>query len=109
MAKFWASRVTPDAPGPGQYSIYHVIPPDEYAEHGVNNSAFTNVVAGITLRFATEAAKVLHQEAPAAWTKIADGLVVPVDEERNIHLEYDGYNGQMIKQVRLGSSLRCLL
>ena len=40
-ARYWESRVEPNRPKPGQYSISDVIGPDEYHDH-VDNNAFTN-------------------------------------------------------------------
>ena len=40
-------------------SINDVIPPDEYHDH-VNNSVYTNVIAQISLNFATEAAVYIY-------------------------------------------------
>jgi trehalose/maltose hydrolase-like predicted phosphorylase len=96
IAQFWAGRVT--ANGDGSYSIDNVAGPDEYS-NGVNDGVYTNAVAATTLRNATRAAQLLGEAAPAQWTTIADHLRMPFDQQRQIFLQYDGYNGTLIKQA----------
>jgi trehalose/maltose hydrolase-like predicted phosphorylase len=91
-AQFWVSRVTHGERG---YEIRDVIAADEYAEN-VDNDAFTNGAARAALLAATAAAKVLDREPPAAWRLVADGLVL--GREGDLVLEYDGYDGRVIKQ-----------
>uniref|UniRef100_A0A6B2KZB4 Protein-glucosylgalactosylhydroxylysine glucosidase n=1 Tax=Arcella intermedia TaxID=1963864 RepID=A0A6B2KZB4_9EUKA len=97
IADFFASRVTYNSQF-DYYEINGVIPPDEYAVD-VNNSVFTNVVAGISLEFAVEAAQVLNLPYPPNWQTISSKLKIPMDTVNNVHLEYDHYNGQLIKQA----------
>ena len=95
-AMFWASRVVkgPD----GGYHIRHVTGPDE-ENPNVNDEVYTNVAAATALRDATLAARVLGEHAPAAWERIADGLVVGFDPGRGLHPEFTGYRGQPVKQA----------
>jgi trehalose/maltose hydrolase-like predicted phosphorylase len=95
-ATFWASRVTRDAQG--RYHILHVTGPDE-ENPDVNDEAYTNVGARDTLLFAIAAARTLGMNAPAAWSRIAAGLVVPFNQSLGIHPEFAGYQGQMVKQA----------
>jgi hypothetical protein len=95
-AAFWASRVS-QGPG-GSYHINGVTGPDE-ENPDVNDEVYTNVAAATTLRMAVQAARVLRIAAPASWTKIADGLVVLYDPKTSVNPEYDGYQGQMVKQA----------
>ncbi|HKC27229.1 MAG TPA: glycosyl hydrolase family 65 protein [Jatrophihabitans sp.] len=95
-AKFWASRVTRSADG--RYHINHVTGPDE-ENPNVNDEAYTNVAAATTLRIATAAAGVLGRSAPAAWNRIASGLVLLFDKQRGIHPEFRAYQGQLVKQA----------
>ena len=62
----------------GQYHYNQVMGPDEYA-WPVNNSAYVNVVAGISLNFAAEAARVLGFTGPvyADFEAKAKNIVVP--------------------------------
>ncbi|CAM02449.1 trehalose/maltose hydrolase-like predicted phosphorylase [Saccharopolyspora erythraea NRRL 2338] len=96
VAEYWAGRVTanPD----GSYSINNVAGPDEYS-NGVNDGVFTNAGAAVTLRNATEAAKLLGEQAPPEWTGIADRLRIPYDPQQQVFQQYDGYGGQKIKQA----------
>jgi trehalose/maltose hydrolase-like predicted phosphorylase len=36
---------------------------------------------------------------PESWTRIAETLLIPFDDALQVHLEYDGYTNQTIKQV----------
>ncbi|MDQ3249648.1 MAG: beta-phosphoglucomutase, partial [Chloroflexota bacterium] len=91
-ARFWESRVEPNTPQPGLYSISDVIGPDEYHEH-VDNNAYTNAMASWHLRTAigilewldeqdVEQASALRQaldltpQRLAHWQDIATNLVV---------------------------------
>jgi trehalose/maltose hydrolase-like predicted phosphorylase len=96
IAQFWAGRVTLNSDG--SYSINNVAGPDEYS-NGVNDGVYTNAVAATALRDATQAAQVLGEPAPAQWTTIADHLRMPFDPQRQVFLQYDGYNGSLIKQA----------
>jgi trehalose/maltose hydrolase-like predicted phosphorylase len=94
IAQFWAGRVT--ANGDGSYSVDNVAGPDEYS-NGVRDGVYTNAVAATTLRNATKAAHILGEAAPAQWTTIAGHLRMPFDQQRQVFLQYDGYNGTLIK------------
>jgi len=96
IAKFWASKATLN--GDGTYSIKNVAGPDEYS-NGVNDGVFTNGGAATALRNATKAAQVLGKPAPAQWTAIANGLRMPFDAANQVFLQYDGYQGSVIKQA----------
>ncbi|MCN9243981.1 discoidin domain-containing protein [Streptomyces sp. RY43-2] len=96
IADFWVSRVTANADG--SYSLKNVAGPDEYS-NGVTDGAFTNAVAATALRNAARAAHLLGHPAPAAWTRVANGLRIPYDPARKLFLQYAGYRGSMIKQA----------
>ncbi|MFF7363504.1 discoidin domain-containing protein [Streptomyces sp. NPDC008125] len=96
IADFWASRATPNADG--SWSVANVAGPDEYS-NGVTDGVFTNAVAATALRDAARAAALLGRPAPAAWQRVADGLRIPYDAEREIFLQYAGYDGSTIKQA----------
>ena len=42
---------------------------------------------------------------PQIWTDIQKNLKIPFDNSRQIHLEYDGYSDEEIKQVTLFSTI----
>ena len=94
--------------------IHNVIPPDEYVVNyhggGVNDSVYTNTIAALSLHYATLAAAAIalgeggggkgeEVKVDPQWSKVANGLVVLVDDNKGIHPEYDGYEGQMVKQA----------
>jgi trehalose/maltose hydrolase-like predicted phosphorylase len=95
-ATFWASRATLGSDG--RYHIDGVTGPDE-ENPDVNDEVYTNVGAMRTLQDAVQAAHVLGIAAPASWSQIAAGLVVPVNSNLNIHPEFSGYAGQLVKQA----------
>lgn len=96
LAEFWAARVSanPD----GSYSIHDVAGPDEYS-NGVDDGAYTNGVAAVTLRNATTAAALVGAPAPPEWTAVADRLRMPFDPREGIFVQYDGYRGERLKQA----------
>jgi trehalose/maltose hydrolase-like predicted phosphorylase len=95
-AEYFASRVTANADG--SYSIKNVAGPDEYS-NGVNDGVFTNAGAATALRNATRAAQILGEPVPAQWTTIADKLRMPFDQQNQVFVQYDGYQGTQIKQA----------
>lgn len=94
-ADFWVSRV--DDNGDGTYSIRNVVGADEYAE-GVDDNAFTNASARRALEAATSAAIILGEPTNELWKKVAGGLQFHFNANGVVD-EYEGYNGQMIKQA----------
>ncbi len=95
-ATFWASRATLGSDG--RYHIDGVTGPDE-ENPNVNDEVYTNVGAMRTLQDAVQAAHVLGITPPASWSRIAAGLVVPVNRQLNMHPEFSGYGGQLVKQA----------
>jgi trehalose/maltose hydrolase-like predicted phosphorylase len=95
---FWVSRVTPGNSAPPHYNINDVIPPDEYAV-GVNNSVYTNYVASVNCDWVAYAGYLLGVPSSQIWGVISSGLKLPFSPSLGVHLEYDGYNGQKIKQA----------
>ena len=94
VAEFWVSRVEKN--NDGSYSIRNVVCADEYAEG--DDNAFTNGTAIRALQDAAKAAAVCGVKAPAIWKEIAAKLRIP-EFENGVTREYDGYNGQVIKQA----------
>ena len=74
-ARYWAARATTDIEG--QAHILDIQPADEWHSH-VNDDAFTNAGAILTLRFAADTAEYLGDaSAPVgAWRALADRIVV---------------------------------
>ena len=94
-AAFWASHAVQASDG--SYHIDNVTGPDE-ENPDVNDEAYTNVGAKTTLQDAVRAAHVLGMTPPAAWSKIAAGIVVPINSS-GIHPEFSGYDSQLVKQA----------
>ncbi len=86
VARWVASRVRPTQRG---YEIRGV---EGIAETGtpVDNNAFVNMAAAVTLREATALADALGQGADPAWTHVADNLVLPQEPDGTI-VNHDGY------------------
>ena len=98
IAEFWSSRVQLETINSETfYVINGVIPPDEY--HFGNNSVFTNAVAQLSLDFAIELSEYLGMSYPSIWKKISQNLYFPFNTSNQIYLEYDSYNGSVIKQA----------
>merc|ERR1712048_784889 len=97
-ANFWVSRVEWNG---NVAHINRVIPPDEYKdkEPYTNDSVYTNWVAKVNLRFATEAANILGETPEPEWATVADAIPILFDEGRGIHPEYSGYMDEGIKQA----------
>ncbi|WP_324771714.1 glycosyl hydrolase family 65 protein, partial [Streptomyces kunmingensis] len=100
LAKYWTSRVTrntsetkhsTDPHGRTSYSIKDIAGPDEYS-NGVDDGVYTNAVAAMSLRAASNAARLLGEHPDPAWPRIADGLRIPYDARRKVFLQYEGYD-----------------
>lgn len=98
LANFWVSKAVPNSTG--GYDISPIQPPDEY-HTGVTDSAYTNAAAATALNDAVHAAQVVGVTPPASWTTVAAGVTktIPFDSNLNIYDEYQGYNGEQIKQA----------
>jgi beta-phosphoglucomutase family hydrolase len=76
-ARFWASRARRGADG--RFHIDLVIGPDEYHE-GVDDNAFTNVLARWNIERALELRPILETIDPAIWTEL-EGRLALTDAE----------------------------
>ncbi len=81
----------------GSFSIKGVCAADEYAEY-VDDNAFTNASAIKTLKIAYKAAKECGRKPDLRWKKAASKIRILRNDE-GIIMEYDGYDGRMIKQA----------
>ncbi|NNK89130.1 MAG: glycoside hydrolase family 65 protein [Saprospiraceae bacterium] len=95
IADFWTSRV--ERNGPGHYDINNVVAADEWAEN-VDNNAFTNAVAILSLQYATKAAEALGIEADPDWNHVASNIPILTFED-GVTREHASYEGEMIKQA----------
>ncbi|MER3449638.1 MAG: glycoside hydrolase family 65 protein [Chloroflexota bacterium] len=76
-ARFWASRCRLGRDG--LYHIHRVIGPDEYHE-GVDDNAYTNMMAQWNLERAAEAVYILQQRWPEDWRRLYEGLGLDLGE-----------------------------
>uniref|UniRef100_A0ABM0M8F4 Acid trehalase-like protein 1-like n=1 Tax=Saccoglossus kowalevskii TaxID=10224 RepID=A0ABM0M8F4_SACKO len=89
IAEFWKCRAVWNDTRKA-YVINDVMGPDEY-QRNVNNSAYTNVIAKLSLMLPYYAER---------YKTIADKLYIPFDKENQYHPEYDGYTrGTIVKQA----------
>jgi trehalose/maltose hydrolase-like predicted phosphorylase len=87
-ARYWESRIRYDAQGLGH--IDQVIGPDEYHE-GVDDNAFTNVMARWNLRAAARWAATGDDERHA-WCRAAERLVDGYDPVTGLYEQFRGYH-----------------
>jgi len=95
IADYWASRV--ERNGEGSYDIKNVVAADEWAEN-VDNNAFTNAVAILSLQYATKAAEVLGNKADPDWMHVADNIPI-LKFADGVIKEHATFKGEEIKQA----------
>lgn len=88
VADFWASRVHYN-PSKDRYEMLHLTGPNE-AIIEVDNNAYTNAVARLTLQIATRAARLLGNHPNPKWDQIAAKVFIPFDESKQFHPEHEG-------------------
>lgn len=103
-AVFWASRVEAKD---GRYEISQQIGPDEYHEN-IDNSVFTNRMVVWHLERALDVLDWLRHHAPddarrlvgalglddallAKWRDIIAHMLIPFDDEKQIHIQFPGF------------------
>jgi len=90
-ARYWESRARSGRDG--RAHIDRVIGPDEYHE-GVDDNAFTNVMARWNLREAARRAGTLvPREETERWRQVAESLVDGYDSATGRHEQFAGYFG----------------
>jgi hypothetical protein len=57
-----------------------------------DNSAFVNMAAIVTLREAVALGRMLGRGSPAEWERVASKIVLPIDQDRGVILNHDGYH-----------------
>ncbi len=94
-AQFWASRV--ERNGSNQYDINNVIGANEWEEN-IDNNAFTNAMAIISLKNAEKAALELNITPDSDWNHVADNIPILTFDDGTTK-ENRTYEGDMIKQA----------
>jgi trehalose/maltose hydrolase-like predicted phosphorylase len=110
IAKFWASKTTYNKEA-NRYEIHKVVGPDEYhtslpgsSEQGLNNNAYTNVMAAWVLQKALEILELIEKSRKrellgslaigtdelTLWKNISEKMYVPFVED-GIISQFDGY------------------
>jgi trehalose/maltose hydrolase-like predicted phosphorylase len=87
VSEFATSRVIRSDRG---YELRNTVGPAEIINGSVDNASFVNMSAARTLREAAGFARQLGEEPPAAWERIADGLVVPKARAGHV-ANHDGF------------------
>lgn len=115
ISRFWEERVHYVA-HKDNYVMLGVTGPNEY-ENNVNNNWYTNRIAAWTMEYTLEALAYLQEQEPARYAELADKLELletetamwseiigkmyyPVDDERGIFLQQDGFLDKEIIQVK---------
>jgi trehalose/maltose hydrolase-like predicted phosphorylase len=88
VAEWICSRVDRTSRG---YEIRKVIGVAE-TESTVDNNAFVNMGAIMTLRYASKLGRMLGRGNPEAWERLASAIVLPIDQDRGVILNHDGYH-----------------
>ncbi|GIP23455.1 glycoside hydrolase family 65 protein [Paenibacillus sp. J22TS3] len=115
ISRFWEERVN-YAPLKDKYVMLGVTGPNEY-ENNVNNNWYTNRIAVWTLEYTLEVLDYLKENEPARynelvetlnlqpeetakWKDIIAKMYYPIDEERGIFLQQDGFLDKEIIPVK---------
>lgn len=67
-----------------------VMPPDEF-HYPVDNSAYTNCIAALSLMLPYSTLPLIGKQPPPIFKEIANNMYIPIDSDKNYHPEYDGY------------------
>jgi trehalose/maltose hydrolase-like predicted phosphorylase len=87
VADWIRSRVERTSRG---YEIRQVIGIAE-TDSTVDNNAFVNMAAAVTLREAATLGRTLGRGHPDSWDHIASGIVLSMDQSRDVILNHDGF------------------
>ena len=66
------------------------MPPDEWHQQ-VNNSAYTNAVAKLSLLLPEFVGKLQNTKPNPKYKEIADKMYIPYDKHLDYHPEFDGF------------------
>lgn len=88
VADFWVSRIHYNS-SKDRYEMLRLTGPNESIIN-VDNNAYTNAIARLTLQIATRAARLLGNAPNLKWEQVAAKLFIPFDESKQVHLEHEG-------------------
>ncbi len=107
ISRFWSERAS-FSENLKKYVILGVTGPNEY-ENNVNNNWYTNYLAVWTLSYTLKNLKILEEKSPeklkvvlsktnfsyqdetARWSDLIDNMYFPVDKNRGVFLQQDGF------------------
>lgn len=115
ISRFWEERVN-YVPTKDQYMMLGVTGPNEY-ENNVNNNWYTNRIACWTMEYTLDVLNYLEQNEPeryidlvnksklqeeetTKWQDIINKMYYPVDTERGIFLQQDGFLDKELVAVK---------
>lgn len=115
ISRFWEERVNFSF-DKGRYVILGVTGPNEY-ENNVNNNWYTNRIAAWTLEYTLDVLQDMKKRNPerygkwvetlrlkaeemAKWHEIIENMYYPVDEQRGLFLQQDGFLDKEIIPVK---------
>ncbi len=115
ISRFWEERVNFSS-AKDKYVMLGVTGPNEY-ENNVNNNWYTNRIASWTMEYTLEVLGYLQKnenarylelidklnltdEETAKWQHIIDNMYYPVDEERGVFLQQDGFLDKELVPVK---------
>ncbi|HKT02571.1 MAG TPA: hypothetical protein VJT31_23830 [Rugosimonospora sp.] len=93
VADWICSRVVHTSRG---YEIHQVIGIAETPSSTVDNNAFVNMAAILTLREAAGLGRMLGRGSPDLWERVAAQVVLPVDQDQGVILNHDGYRADEV-------------
>lgn len=96
-ADFWVGRSSYDA-ARNRYNINNVVSVDE-GLIGVNNDAYTNLVARRNLEIATTVASLVGRNPDPRWKDVAERLYIPYDSVNHCYLTYENAKPQSLGSV----------
>ncbi|MEM6268739.1 MAG: glycoside hydrolase family 65 protein [Bacteroidota bacterium] len=114
IARFWTQRVNLSEPK-GKWVMLGVTGPNEY-ENNVNNNWYTNRIAAWCLEYTLKSIAYVRERnpqkldallerlkfqdhEPGKWQDIIDNMYYPVEENRNIFLQQDGFMDKDLTRV----------
>lgn len=77
----------------GTFSLKNTQGPDEF--HTGDDSCYVNAAAALALRYAANFSVKFGRPHPRNWTAVANGVRIPFDSKRQMHLEFEQWTDSM--------------